>query len=103
MPTTLTRIDTFNVPFLWPIKLESGRENLWLSSAHYAASKAMEGWVRAWADTNIGHYRLVFPNGDLGSPEWPTEDFQGLVRLAFKDRVIMDLDHRVLKALRGEF
>ncbi len=40
--------------------------------------------------------------GDLPEPEWPTEPFRDLFRIAFRGRLIDTRDHLVLKRLRGE-
>jgi hypothetical protein len=40
--------------------------------------------------------------GDLPDPEWPNTPFRELLRVAFKDRFIDNLDHPVLRKLRGE-
>ena len=37
----------------------------------------------------------------LPEPQWPEVTFQDLVKIAFKDHFIRDLDHPVVRRLRG--
>jgi hypothetical protein len=39
---------------------------------------------------------------DLPSPKWPEGGFESLFSLAFKNRVIDNINHSVLRTLRGE-
>ena len=42
-------------PFIWPIRMpsEDGRSNAWHQSAHEAAQKAMEKWVRVTVTPDV--------------------------------------------------
>lgn len=98
-----TCITRQNVVFLWPCKLPSpdGRRSDWHSSALDAAEAAMDRWVRIVADMNLGSYQMFLAAADLPPPEWPGVDFQELLRIAFRDRLIDRADHPVLKRLQG--
>ena len=51
---------------------------------------------------SLGAYEVHTTQAEIGDPTWPTQDFGELLRIAFKDRHIKDLDHPVLQRLRGE-
>ena len=92
------------VPFLWPLKLPDGeRPNRWHESAIEAARKAESNWIRVEADMSASQYVPYVAVANLPDPEWP-EDLliSDYMRLAFKSRFVEDLQHPVLKRLRGE-
>lgn len=106
-PTCLVTCISRNspVPFLWPIPLPGpdGRGNRWHESAAEAAKLATEQWLRVVADMTAGCYVPHVAAGDLPEPKWPDDlTMSDLLRLAFRDRFIADMDHPVLKRLRGE-
>lgn len=99
-----TAISRDGNPFLWPVNLpgEDGRLDTWSQSAHAAAQIAEKSWIRLVSNRGFGAYEVMQATGSLEDPEWPELDFQALVNLAFKDKVIATLDHPVLRRLRGE-
>jgi hypothetical protein len=105
-PRTLyTTIDRRNVLTLWPVRLpdENGRLDDWNRSAHEAAELAIEKWVRLSADMALGAYRIDVAMGTFPDPVWPSDvGFADLLKIAFKGKMIEDLDHPVLRRLRGE-
>lgn len=105
-PRTLyTTIDRRNVLTLWPVRLpdENGRLDDWNRSAHEAAELAAEKWVRLSSDMSLGAYRIDVALGAFPDPDWPSEiSFRDLLEIAFKGKMIEDLDHPVLRRLRGE-
>ncbi len=104
-PRTLyTTIDRRNVVTLWPVRLpdEKGRLDDWNRSAHEAAQLAMQKWVRLSANQSLGAYDIDIASGVFPDPVWPDITFQELLKIAFKGRLIEDLDHPVLRRLRGE-
>jgi hypothetical protein len=105
-PKTLyTTIDRRNVITLWPVRLpdEHGRLDDWSRSAHEAANLATEKWVRLTADMALGAYRIDLAMGVFPDPVWPNDvPFQDVLKIAFKGKMIEDLDHPVLRRLRGE-
>lgn len=100
----ITTINRQGVLFLWPIKLPGpdGRHDAWNASALEAVSFAKRGWVRVAANMSLGAYELHEPVTPLPPPAFPEYDMHQLLAIAFKDRVIRDLNHVVLKKLRGE-
>jgi hypothetical protein len=100
----VTAINRQGVVFVWAVPLpgEDGRSNPWWESAREAAQRARDHWTRMVANMALGAYEIYQPEADLPDPDWPTEDFQTLLGIAYKDRYITDLDHAVLRRLRGE-
>ena len=93
-----------NVLTLWPIRLpgEDGRIDPWNQSAMVAADRASQCWVRVSSDRHLGAYELFEAPADLPEPEWPDITFQEVLDIAFRGRQIDDINHPVLKQLRGE-
>jgi hypothetical protein len=90
-------------PFLWPVRLPGpdGRLDPWNQSALEACQTARTEWVRVKANMQNGAYDIAVASFHA-EPEWPDMTFQEILRIAFKDRVISDWDHPVLRRLRGE-
>ena len=104
-PRTLyTTIDRRNVVTLWPVRLpdEKGKLDDWNRSAHEAALLAKGKWVRMSSDMSLGAYVIDVAMGSFADPTWPDVSFSDLLKVAFKGRMIVDLDHSVLRRLRGE-
>lgn len=98
-----TGITRQNVVFLWPVRLpgEDGRVDSWSQSAMEAAGMAMENWVRVAANMSLGAYDIYKATAELPPPTWPKLDFASLLSIAFKGRYINNLEHPVLRRLRG--
>jgi len=103
MATLYTTISRQNVVFLWPVRLPSsdGRVIEWHRSAASAAEHAMRRWVRVKANMGLGAYELFEAASTVPDPEWPAVSFQELIEIAFRDRLITNLDHPAIKRLRG--
>ena len=100
-----TTINRQRVVSLWPVRLPAsdGRVNEWHRSAQEAAERAVDSWIRVTANMNLGAYEIIEAPGKIPDPEWPVEySFRDLLRIGFRDRIISDFDHPVLKRLRGE-
>ena len=91
---------------LWGIRLPTpdGREDDWSRTAMMAAIRAQTQWIRLVPDMGIGAYKIQEPiDADaFPEPQWPDEDWAAILQLAFRDHVIEDRDHPVLRELRGE-
>lgn len=89
--------------FLWPVKLPEpdGRQNEWHKSAADAALRAQNEWVRMRADMHLGAYEISVAEAVLSEPIWPDCTFRDLLRIGFRDRLVDNLDHLVVKKLRG--
>jgi hypothetical protein len=101
--TLFTAINRQGVTFLWPVRLPDpeGREMEWWRSMREAADLAMTQWVRVKANKHLGAYEMFVAESVMTEPVWPEVSFQGLIKLAFRDRLITELDHPVIKRLRG--
>jgi hypothetical protein len=91
--------------FLWPIRLprSDGKSDDFMKTDLAAAREAQQYWTRrSWVAESKSH-KILRATNLPDEPNWPTEkDFEGLVKIAFKDRYISNHDHPVLKRLRGE-
>ncbi len=104
-PTCLfTAINRQRTLFLWPVRLPDtqGKSNKWNDSALEAAERAKTRWIRINANMNLGAYEMVEAGSSLSEPEWPEYTFQDILKVAFKNRIIEDYNHEVLRRLRGE-
>lgn len=100
----MTAVTRQGVVFLWPIRLptEDGRHDPWSRSAMDAADRAQVAWVRIAANISLGAYDVFEANGELPPPEWPELSFERLLEIAFHDRFIDQIDHPIVRRLRGE-
>jgi hypothetical protein len=100
----LTAINRQGVLFLWPVRLPGpdGKIDEWSRTAMEGAKMSRERWVRVTSNMAAGSYDVFYATGDLPDPEWPPTPFKDLLRTAFKDRLIEDMNHPVLRKLRGE-
>lgn len=91
------------VLFLWPVRLPSpdGRRDEWSRSALEAANMAMVRWIRMVSNMGLGAYEVFEATGNLPEPEWPDVTLPKLLELAFRDKLIRNLDHPAVKRLRG--
>jgi hypothetical protein len=101
--TIFTAINRQGIPFLWPVRLPmpDDRASEWWRSAREAAERAMETWLRVKANQALGAYEMSVATGEMADPVWPSDTFEELLRIAYRDRVITNLDHPVVKRLRG--
>lgn len=99
-----TTINRQSVLTLWPVRLpgEDGRHNQWHMTALEAANRAKTQWIRLSANMSLGGYDVFVATGDFPEPEWPNLPFQKIMEIAFKEHFIQDIDHPVLRRLRGE-
>jgi hypothetical protein len=102
----VTCVNRQHVPFVWPISLpdpgvNNGRQNKWGTSALEAMKAAKARWVKMTA--GAGAYRVfVAENADLPEPQWPERSFVELLGVAFKETIIADQAHPIVKRLRGQ-
>lgn len=90
--------------FFWPIRLPGpdGKDLDWWRSSREAAERATRCWIRVKANMNLGAYDIFEAASTLSEPEWPPLDFWPLIKIAFRDHLIENLDHPVIKRLRGQ-
>jgi hypothetical protein len=95
-----------NVTFVWPVPLPTddgrcGGFRAWGETARQAADLAQGCWLRMQADLSLGAYRIYKAEGVLPDPVWPQKTLPELLEIAFRDRVISDADHPLIRKLRG--
>jgi hypothetical protein len=100
----VTAINRQGVLFLWPIRLPGadGRIDDWNRSAMDAVDEAQTRWVRVQANMGLGAYEVAVGCGTMPEPAWPDLPFQEIIKIAFRDRMISEWSHPVLRRLRGE-
>jgi hypothetical protein len=99
----VTAVNTQGVLFPWEVNLpRDDREDNWSKTALAALGLATKGWVRLAANMSAGGYDCWQATGNLPEPQWPQLSFHDILKLAFKDRLIVALDHPILRRLRGE-
>jgi hypothetical protein len=86
---------------LWPIGIDNGLSNTWNSSAREVVLKAETSWVRVGSDRKRSSYRMDVAEKMQFEPEWPDIPFGGLLEIAFRDMMIVSLDHPVIQRLKG--
>jgi len=89
---------------LWPVNMpgDDGRLDAWSQSAHTAAKLAQTSWVRMVANRTVGAYEVRQAANLVEEPVWPELSMRELLNLAFRDKLITDLSHPIIKGLRGE-
>jgi hypothetical protein len=104
MKMLYTTINRQGVVSLWPVPLPTadGRVIEWHRSAQEAAERAIGRWIRMKSNRALGAYEIFEASDAIPDPVWPAHSFQDLLRIGFRDRIITNLDHPVLKRLRGE-
>jgi hypothetical protein len=87
---------------LWPVQLpdEAGNQNSWHESALYVAEQAKDRWLRLLAGAS--GYTTIHGDEIAEGPVWPAMDFQEVIRVAFRAKTIVDLEHpKLTQLLRG--
>ena len=103
--TIFTAINRQGVVFLWPIRLpapDARRSDNWARSAREAAEFALSKWVRMKSNMSLGAYDITIADSVMAEPNWPALSFQELLRIAYRDRMVANLEHPVVKRLRGQ-
>ena len=97
-------IDRQNNVFLIPVPLpgEDGTRNPWHESLAQAVELAKLKWIRITANMHVGGYDVYEAEGELPEPEWPEHDIDALVQVAFRGKIITDLDHPIVQSLLGK-
>ena len=91
---------------LWPLKLNpsDGKSNAWNTSALNILELAESGkWVRIVSGKNQKHYRHQVSKKTLKEvpPKFTSRPFKDLVDSAFKDKIVLSLDHEIWDILEN--
>jgi len=99
-----TTMNRQGVLALWPVRMpgDDGRLDEWNASALEAAEMGRQRWVRVVANMSLGAYEVYEATGDLPDPDWPEMEFAEILKVAFKGHYITEIDHPVIRRLRGE-
>jgi hypothetical protein len=97
---TITRQGTV---FFLPLRLPGpdGKDMEWWRSLREHAGLAQTHWIRVVPNRDLGAYEALQAADNLSEPEWPELGFWELIRIAFKEYLITDLSHPVVRRLRG--
>jgi hypothetical protein len=100
----VTAVNRQNAVFIWPIRLPGadGKIDDWSRSALDAADEARSRWVRVTANMGLEAYDAAVASGQVAEPEWLGITFQQIIKVAFRDKMISEWSHPVLRRLRGE-
>jgi hypothetical protein len=99
---TISRQDVLT---LWPVRLPGpdGKQLDWHRSALEGAELARSKWIKLRANMALGAYDIFeAENVNIPQPQWPALSFDEALRIAFRDRFIDNVDHPVVKRLRGQ-
>jgi len=102
-PVLVTAINRQAVLFLWPIRLPGptarltiGADRRWTRPMRQEAVGPRHGQHESWS------LYVAVASGQVAEPEWPSITFQEIIRIAFRDKMISEWNHPVLRRLRGE-
>jgi hypothetical protein len=100
--TMYTAISSQGVLRLWPVRLPGpdGKDLAWWSTEREAAELAKKQWVRIKANMALGANDIDL-SAMTAEPRWPTATFQEVIEIAFAGRLIDNVEHIVVKRLRG--
>jgi hypothetical protein len=89
---------------LWPVKLDrpDGRSNAWNVSALNILEIATSGkWVRIVSLKKHYRHQVSKKNFEQVPPRFTDRSFQELVSIAFKDRMVANLEHPIWEELEN--
>jgi hypothetical protein len=100
--TMYTAISSQGVLRLWPVRLPGpdGKDLAWWSTEREAAELAKKQWVRIKANMALGANDINV-SAMTAVPRWPTATFQEIIEIAFAGRLIENVEHVVVRRLRG--
>jgi hypothetical protein len=97
-------IDRQNNPFLIPIPLPgpNGVRNPWHESLAQAVERARIVWLRISANKDLGGYDIYEATAKLPDPVWPDITMDELLEIAFRGRIIQNVDHPIVQERLGK-
>jgi hypothetical protein len=86
-----------------PLPGPDGKDNPWWSSLRELADRAETNWIRVISNKELGAYEALQASDALSEPAWDLQGlkFWDLIEIAFKKFLITDIEHPVVKRLRG--
>jgi hypothetical protein len=88
-------------PVLWPVPIAQGNDFAVWRSYRKAAELAKENWIQMTWDDGKRDFAIETAENIPHQPQWPTESFSELLKIAFEGRVIDNEDHEYVQILRG--
>jgi hypothetical protein len=100
--TLYVGINRQGVAFLWTVRLpdDDGRDMDCWSSAREAAELAKTKWIRIRWNKSLRAYEKLIAKNLTDEGDWPELDRRKVLEIAFKGRLIANLEHPVVKALK---
>ena len=95
-------VDRIGTAFIWPLAIPDEERPLdWHKSAMEADFEAQKGWVRMASNQALGAYEISKALGELPEPEWPSESWNKLVGVGFRQKIIDTPEHIIIQKLQG--
>jgi hypothetical protein len=91
--------------FLFPVRQRenSGNWNPWHVSQYEAVKKARKDWIRMQSDKPSQGYLTFKASGKLTDIPWPDLELEKIMEIAFRERIIANGDHPIVKHMLGKF
>lgn len=100
--------DRAHSPFLWAVRLPRASvgepDNSWWTSARDCVTYCFQNWARIKSEQGIAGYTYIPAEAveTFTPPVWPANlSMRDIVKLAFQRFRIDDLDHPIVRGLRG--
>ena len=84
-----------------PTPFENAAPELGLDVIHNPMGHYFATPGQAWADMAAGGYQLETPIAEYPAPDWNGDDFSELFQVAYRERIIRDMDHAAVKEQLG--
>ena len=85
-----------------PLPGDDGNRNPWHESLAQAMKLGQSTWIRISANMSGGAYDVFEAQADLPEPEWPEYDLDKYIEVAFRGKIIKDMEHPVVQSLLGK-
>jgi hypothetical protein len=97
-------VNRYGDPFLWPVRVPTNgeKDNSYWETARAAAAKAVDDWFRIEANLTAKNYAATRAQGALPAPAWPELPYPEVLQLAFKNAVVDNRDHTLVRTFLGE-
>lgn len=84
-----------------PLPDETGRRNNWHESLLQAVVMARTNWVRISANMSASCNDVLIAENVPDVPHWPEQTMEQLVEIAFRGKIITDINHPLIQGLLG--
>lgn len=89
--------------FLFPVRQVDPGGRSWPAweGQETACLSAMKTWIRMEWNSDANSYELIKAGGEIDEPPWPEKTLDEILAIAFSGNVITDIEHPVVKSLKG--